>query len=139
MVKKHWIGKFAKHLIDGLGEYENYEMIVSYDKGNFLGEIIDNTFFELTGLKCEVKGFIQDDFISFIKQYPCEYFIDTNGMFQINKLKKGHQVTYQGNFNLEEGKWEGEWEIIIKSETFIFNTKVNEHFISGPWEMKLKL
>jgi hypothetical protein len=52
---------------------------------------------------------------------------------------KGHEVVYEGYFNIETGEWNGEWEILINEEED--KSMIGRYImksIIGPWKMKLK-
>jgi hypothetical protein len=84
-----------------------------------------------------VKGFIENELISFVKTYPSNYLIDENGQPQIAPGKQPHAVEYLGDWIEEEKRFVGTYTVKI-SETWTDRFKGNyrtEEFV-GHWEMK---
>lgn len=106
------------------------------DKLNFSGTVWDEEFSSITGLKSSVKGYINEDHISFVKQYPCLYSWDETGKVVIDNSKSGHQVIYNGYWNNSEGKWIGEWEVEGETEVFT-NEMIKTQVYLGKFEMRM--
>lgn len=137
MIEKHWIGQYGYSFENPEEESCAFEIKVNYTNGSFQGTAWEAIFSENCDLPIHVKGFIEDDLISFIKTYPCLYAEDEEGTTFIDENLPGHQVVYQGYFDEESGNWSGQWEIILsgerdKSVPGAYTIK----YISGPWNMK---
>ena len=92
------------------------------DRLNFTGAVWEEEFSGITGKKLTVKGYIDEDHISFVKQYPCLYEYDENGKVLIDDSQPGHDVLYDGYWDKSEGKWNGEWE--VEGETEVFTNEI---------------
>ncbi|RFC55642.1 hypothetical protein DXU93_01540 [Brumimicrobium aurantiacum] len=114
-----------------------FSMNVVFDsKMIFKGKVWEEVFSKKTDKFLSVKGFIDEDHISFIKQYPCFFSSDINGELIIDCSKPGHEVIYDGYWNEEKGIWEGEWE--VEGETNLLGTDdVISDIYTGDFEMKM--
>jgi hypothetical protein len=90
-----------------------FRLILKEDEGDITGECIDTGGTGIITEPASINGFIEDDMISFVKQYPTFYIIDPKG---------------------ENGTFEGDWHVVyeIKQLTFGFA----EYALSGTWMMK---
>lgn len=138
MEQKIWIGHYNYRLEDEISENHNFEIHANLDDGSFSGVAIEEEFTQLTGDKPTVKGFIEDDMISFVKSYPYLFETDENGKQIIDKSIRGHQVEYEGYFEEDKGSWSGTWEIHF-GEQKIDIGNYEFQFIMGEWSMKLKI
>lgn len=130
-----WKGSFWYLSDDEIYRRQQFTMSVNLKNGSFSGEVEEDVFSEITGgEKVAVRGFIEYDLISFVKRYPFRY-ISKNGQPYIDRTQRGHEVTYQGYFDENEGKWEGHWEVSISEEWIRGSTAYMERFIRGFWEM----
>ncbi len=113
-----------------------FRMEVELDKNfSFNGTVWEEEFTEMSGKHLSVKGFIDNDHISFVKQYPCLYKIDEKWKVNIDVSKRGHAVIYDGYWDESIGSWIGEWEVEGESEFLLFGRIRTEIFI-GNFEMK---
>jgi hypothetical protein len=139
MVKKNWIGRYGYSFEEGNEWYFSFEINADYIDGSFEGTVSEEEFTGYTNDLVHVKGFIEEDMISFVKTYPHLYIVDEKGDVYVDKSQRGHSVTYQGYFDESKSEWYGEWEVKIseerdKSQKGAYKTL---HKI-GPWDMKLK-
>jgi hypothetical protein len=134
-----WLGEFeyGPHYGENLyGKKVSFKMYLEEDgQGQFTGTCKD---IEGAGAHKEVAsihGFREENFISFIKQYPVHLNFDTDNrsLIKNDKLIQSN-LTYKGHFNYETGKFTGEWEIHSLWKTDDGGTQ--EDIVSGIWEMK---
>lgn len=80
-----------------------------------------------------LTGFIEGNWISFIKKYPFHFQIAKDGSVLTDPKKPSHSIHYSGLFDPVLGRWQGDWEI----DTFVqdnFNGNPNTR-MKGRWEM----
>jgi hypothetical protein len=106
------------------------------EKFSFHGIVWEEEFSGITGKHLSVKGFIDEDHISFVKKYPCLYEGDENGKVIIDETKSGHEVIYDGYWNEEQGIWIGEWEVEGETQIFHFEKIMTDVYV-GAFEMKI--
>lgn len=136
-MKRSWIGKYVNIGPNGIEEDFPFRIDVVLDnKLNFTGTAWEEEFCTISQLKIDVKGFIDDDHISFIKSYPCLFELDENFNAVIDKTQKGHEVTYNGYWKEETNNWEGFWDIKVES-TLISEGNYEDELIIGPFDMKV--
>lgn len=77
------------------------------------------------------NGFIDNNFISFIKKYPCYWDIIENGEIRTIEDFPSQEIHYSGN--LIDGHFEGDWEMSV---TYKFEDGHTEQYdSSGTWKM----
>ena len=136
-IKKVWIGKFTDIVDNNKEEEFAFRMEVQMDeKMNFIGTVWEEEFYEQTKLFIDVKGYMHEHQIQFVKSYPCVYEMDENFKTIIDYSKKGHQVTYDGKKDKVNDKWTGKWEvkgdlIVIDGESY------QQEDYGGYFEMEL--
>lgn len=132
-----WKGKFSYDPIEyGIIDDVNFELYVELKNGSFEGVSYDDEFRELCDELAKVKGFIEDEHISFVVTYPISYSIDENDVVSIDPSKKGHDVIYDGNFIGNLGKWAGTWEILAE-KVKMGKDEYFQHYSTGHWEMTM--
>lgn len=80
-----------------------------------------------------IRGFIEDDLISFVKQYPKNYSIDPDGTTHNDLSKPSPEIQYTGHFHPRKKTFSGDWEMVI--ESFEHGDGWFEETCSGQWEM----
>lgn len=122
---------------DGIERPYGFRMEVEIDeKHSFNGTVWEDEFSGITGKHLSVKGFIDEDHISFVKKYPCLFEFDAEGKIIIDETKSGHEVIYDGYWNEENGIWLGEWEVECETEVFQFD-KIKTRVFIGAFEMNM--
>ena len=58
-----------------------------------------------------INGFIVDDFIGFVHQYPVKYSFNEKGESMVDVNKTGSKVLYSGLFDSKTGRFRGIWRI----------------------------
>lgn len=135
-MKRTWIGKYYDN--NGVNQEDEFpfkiEVLIDSDL-SFTGNAWEEEFYSLSQSMIDVRGFINEGHINFIKKYPFRYEVDENDKPFIDKSEAGHEVQYDGYWNNELKKWEGEWEVSLG----IINEKQDsytEEVIFGKFEMK---
>lgn len=139
MIQKNWIGEYGYSFEAESDKIFSFEILAQLNDGSFQGTVFEEEFSGFTDDLVAVKGFIEEDFISFVKTYPYYYASNENGEIVVDREKKGHEVVYEGYFNFDTGEWIGEWEILMHEEKD--KSKMGRYItksIIGPWKMKLK-
>lgn len=79
----------------------------------------------------EVKGFIENDFISFIR-----YLEPSKELLEVLNIEDDDipiEIVFNGNWNDEEGLYQGVWEIEIESESDSFQEDIFVESRTGDW------
>ena len=135
-MEREYLGSYFDLNEDGTESSFGFRMKIELDaKLNFTGTIWEDEFSRISGKSITVRGFIDDDHISFVKKYPCKYESNENLEVVIDKDKPGHEVIYDGYWNEELENWSGEWEIEGDIELFHINQIKTSVYI-GRFEMK---
>jgi hypothetical protein len=83
--------------------------------------------------KADIKGFIQNDFISFIKQYPVAILLDDDNNLITDQSKPSPEIHYTGHYNQTTKIFSGKWEMVIDRESDSLGDM--EYLNTGRWEM----
>lgn len=137
LIKRTWIGKFFDVGENGNEEPIGFRLDVEMAENmTFDGKMWEEEFYPKTKLLIDVKGYIENDHISFVKSYPCLYDIDENNQVVIDLNQKGHEVVYQGEWIESRGVWSGFWEI---KGAVVFEARdyYEEIIYQGPFEMSI--
>lgn len=133
-------GKWKGEYICG-PEYDNHhgrtvEFILELieNKGSISGVCMDFETKEYFSEPIIVLGFIDNDFISFTKQYPFSYFINEQGQVIVDRTKPHPEITYSGEFNPETNTFFGEWDLVLDSQKF--GDGYFDDSLTGTWTMK---
>ena len=122
------------------GDLQNEELFFVADlneEDNLItGTATDLNEKEDTGI-ASIKGFIDGNKISFIKQYPYDSYYDEFGKIIIDKTKVGPEINYFGVWNFESNSIEGSWEIIV--ETKKIGDQLFENICTGSFKMSKKI
>ena len=115
--KQHWSGYFTYPIYDEKGELTDEEyrvpftMNINIHEQSFTGTAIDEESKHLFDNPATIKGFIEKNLFSFIKQYPCYYFINEDGELAADKTKQHPEIRYTGFLNEAKNEVVGEWEM----------------------------
>lgn len=101
----------------------------------FSGKVIDWDGFGAEGEVAFVSGFVQDDMISFVKQYDRSFIIDEFGVSSIVENQPGHKVEYEGHYDVATRSFIGTWEIKVDSEDL--GDFIVEELVTGTWRMSI--
>lgn len=123
-------GYFNYYLEDGsFSEKISFEIEFCFsDNHSFTGKGTDEEYSTICNLPFEIKGFVEDEVVSFTKTYPYAYTIDESHQLILLQEQKNHVVHYMGE--AKNNKWTGYWEVV----KFGLN---EDTFITGNWEFEI--
>ena len=133
-----WKGFFAYlEGFEAIDEYTTVEftMEVTFNGNSFTGTATDTESENVFKEPALVKGFIEDDKISFVKNYPCYYYKDENGKIALDESLSHPNIEYLGFYDESEKKFLGTWEMIVDEEK-ISEDQYLEEVISGDFEIQ---
>jgi hypothetical protein len=85
----------------------------------------------------KIKGFVEEELISFVKTYPGDYILNEDNQAEAVDSVKPHQVEYLGNWIAEEEKYVGKYYVTGKEEWTDRHKGTYTHDgYEGYWEMK---
>ena len=137
---QNWFGFFT---YEESNEETKQEIKVDFTlKINIEGNSFTGTSFDKESINCfdnpaKIKGFMDNEKISFVMKYPYHYFTDKYGQIQTDKNSEHPDIQYLGFFNKEKNQVEGTWEMTLYSESYLDGFL--EEVISGRFEMSLKI
>ncbi len=126
-------GKEYGEYVDG-NEVEFRLFIEQYSKNAFVGRAIDWEGIGANGEVSVIKGFIDGNLISFIKQYNTYLELDESGASKEHDDEAPTIVTYEGLFNRATNSFTGRWE--ISRDIAPVGENWIEEVITGTWRMK---
>ncbi|WP_433830760.1 hypothetical protein [Flavobacterium anhuiense] len=135
--KQTWKGFFTYlegyEIIDSYIKVE-FEMDLTFDDNSFSGTSTNSESENIFVEPILVKGFIDDDMISFVINYPCYYYKDEDGTIKLDKNLQHPNIEYLGFYDQIEKKYSGTWEMII-SEEIISADVYMEEVANGEFEI----
>ncbi len=133
-----WVGHFAygKEYGKGIaGERVQFRLFVDYfQDGQFIGRSVDLEGIGANYKIAQVNGYINENFISFTKQYPHLYGLDEAGNTIENKGKPHPIVSYSGEYNTNTKTFSGQWE--LRREIAPVGEYWLEDISTGTWEIR---
>lgn len=116
------------------GKKMSFRLTLDENDGDISGECIDTEGTGIVPEAASITGFIDEDILSFVKQYPNHYFI--NYQTEIEKIdeKEPPEINFTGSYNRENDTFEGEWHVVFEVKQFTFGFA--EQIISGTWSIK---
>jgi hypothetical protein len=115
IISGQWYGYFSYGPQYG-SELEGEKVIFSL----LIDEVFNNKFkgkcIELNGIGAseeisKIEGFIENNFISFRKEYSEYFSIDTEGNTMKSEDSECHELSYEGTYNFVTKTFSGDWEI----------------------------
>ena len=134
-----WVGQFVYGQEYGdeiFGEKVQFRLFVEkFEAGEFTGKSVDVDGFGANLNEAIIKGFIQDDLISFTKEYQPYFIIDETGNTCNDPSNQKPRLSYKGVYNKNQQSFCGEWEFwtneILDGERGSF-----VDIFTGTWDMK---
>jgi hypothetical protein len=132
-----WKGEFVYGPEYGDIEGEKATFMFFVDKNDETG--FEGRSFDIDGVGVNaevaiVRGFIDDDMISFIKQYPTTVVFQQDGSLETISTKPSPEIHYIGEYNerlqMFKGSWEMVWSEVKQGEGYL------EYLCTGKWEMR---
>ncbi len=129
-----WKGTYIYVSEDGTeGKSKSFDMILREEEDDeFAGEIVDTSENSQNTEVAKVNGFIMEDTLSFVKQYPYLFFYNEKGELQIDKSKPHPEIHYHGE--IKENEMAGEWDMEIGTKQFYGD--YYSKMMSGRWQVK---
>lgn len=132
-----WKGFFT--YLQGYDAIDNYikvgfEMELNFDGDSFTGTSLDSESENIFQEPVIVKGFIENDIISFVKNYPYHYYKDEDGIITVDQNLSHPDIEYLGYYDDSENKFSGTWEMIISQEK-ISEDEYLEEVVNGEFEI----
>lgn len=135
--KQRWKGFFTYlHGYEIIDTYikVTFQMDLTFNGNSFTGTSTDSESKNFFDEPIIVKGFIENDIISFIINYPCYYYKDEYGNIKLDKDLPHPNIEYLGYYDQNEKKYSGTWEMII-SEEKISEDEYIEEVVNGEFEI----
>jgi hypothetical protein len=135
--KQIWEGIFTYE--DGYDEADqyidvNFKMELIFTDSSFTGFSTDSESKGLFDKPADVKGFVDDEKISFILNYPCSYYKDDNGRLVLDRESKHPEIHYLGFWDGDKNNVYGTWEMKIYEEKH--GDDYIEDLATGAFEMR---
>lgn len=132
-----WQGEFTygpEYGEDYEGKKVGFMLRLKDMDGQFEGDCIDEEAIETGPLVASINGFVERDFISFIKQYPFSHSVDEEGQSHIDYTQPHPEIHYSGYYDASTQTFSGEWEMVVEEE--ISDDGTLEYLLTGEWKMK---
>ena len=132
-----WVGHFAygpKYGEQLEGEKVFFRLFLE-DKGNgqFQGRCYETEGIGASEELSIINGFIDNNLISFTKEYPTDSVIDEGGNTFVNTSPSNQRLIYTGEFSSEKNMYIGMWEIWMNERSLGDGTLVD--ICTGSWQM----
>jgi len=138
--KQIWKGKFS-YLVgyETINQYKEVEftMELTLENETISGTSYDDESKDYFDAPAIVKGFYEGNTISFILKYPCSYFLNDDGVIELDKDNEHPDIHYLGKIDDSKKSVQGTWEIgyivesgIEKDIVEIFNGEFQMNRIS---------
>ncbi len=130
-----WKGSFTygKGYGARTGKSVEFTFELSDNDGEFKGFSIDSETKGLIFDPITVKGFWEDELISFTMQYPYYFTADDDGKIIVDRKKANPEMIFSGEFLEATGKYTGDWEIPADSKEHSYESDLT--LGRGTWEM----
>ena len=111
----------------------NFEVKFESSNGEFIGQAIEETIkFDKPIL---IKGFFENDFISFEKKYPYLWTVDEDGNNILDKTKPHNKIYKTGVYDEIKMTLSGDWEMPVEIINN-YDGVINDAYCAGIWELK---
>lgn len=136
-LRQHWKGFFTYlegyETLDQYREVE-FEMEITLTENSFVGIATDSESKDAFQEPAKVKGFIDNEKISFVMKYPCAYFKDERGKIILDKSSQHPEIHYLGFIDDDNVSVSGHWEMTIYQEEH--SNGYLEETLSGEFRMR---
>ena len=112
----------------------SFHLNLTFTGNSFTGTSTDSESANIFVEPIIVKGFIENDIISFVINYPHHYYKDEDGNIKMNKDLQHPNIEYLGFYDQSEKKYSGTWEMIIYEEK-ISDDDYIENVANGEFEI----
>jgi hypothetical protein len=135
-ISGQWLGhfKYGPEYEDLYGEQVTFSLVLE-DLGN---GVFQGRCFELEGIGANstvaiVKGYVENDFIHFVKEYPVDYYFEEDGSMVEYKLPAKPILIYDGQYHHAYKFYTGNWEIETNLGPTVHGDLLS--FCTGTWQM----
>jgi hypothetical protein len=130
-----WQGEYTlgQEYESGEGISSEFLLDIIEKKGILKGTCTEPGISELFSNPITIKGFIEGVLISFIKQYPCLFFITEDNQYRIDTSQKHPDIEYQGEYDEETDSFHGTFTMISDATQYGYGWF--EDVLSGSWRM----
>tara|TARA_R110002049_G_scaffold43826_10_gene128808 strand:+ start:344 stop:802 length:459 start_codon:yes stop_codon:yes gene_type:complete len=112
-----------------------FSILVEIKNDSFIGTHSDEESAHLFDEDSIIKGYLEDNFISFTLNYPYLYFIDDYGNHKTDKSKDHPEIHYFGNFDMETNSYIGSWELYEEFKNNFGDTIIDK--FASTWDFKI--
>ena len=138
MLAGQWIGYYSYGPEYGEivnGEKVEFRLFINtFQNGEFIGKSIDLDGITINQEVGKVRGFINDNFISFTKQFPYYEGIDEDGNSYEDRSKVPTPILYTGYYDERSKAFTGNWE--IREDIMPVGEGWLENIATGTWEIR---
>lgn len=117
------------------GDVENQELIFeaefSQDDDTFTAVGVDKSGVGMSPDLAKIKGFLDGNDISFVKQYEYSHYVTDDGETVVDKSDKGHDINYFGTYDSLNNLFYGDWDITSRPKGLGFDITA-----TGTWIMR---
>ncbi len=117
------------------GDLENQELIFeaefSQNEDTFTAVGIDKSGVGMSSDLAKIRGFLDGDTISFVKQYEFSHYASEDGNTIIDKNNVGHEINYFGTYDSTSDLFYGDWDITTRPKGFWYDLTA-----TGTWTMR---
>jgi hypothetical protein len=111
-----------------------FKMELIFNKDSFIGFSTDSESENIFKKPSSVKGFIEDEKISFVINYPCFYYKDETGNIFLDKKNKHPEIYYLGFWDNDKKCYSGTWTMTVDEEKY-FDDYIEE-ILNGEFEIR---
>lgn len=136
-IKQQWKGYFT--YLEGYEAIEQYKQVeftikITLTENSFVGTSTDSESKHAFNQPAIIKGFIDDEKMSFVLKYPCSYFKDDFGNIILDKSSQHPDIHYLGYFDNDKKAVSGNWEMTIYEEKY--GDDYLQEILNGAFEMR---
>ena len=113
----------------------NFHIEAEILNDSFYGKHSDEESAPLFDKDGTIKGYFEDDFISFVLIYPYLYYIDEKGHQKVDRSQTHPEIHYYGNYIKETNSYIGTWEMFEEFEDEFEGSMIER--TEGAWESKI--
>ena len=131
-----WLGhfKYGPEYGDLYGEVVTFSLVLEkLGNGQFQGKCYELEGIGVNSGVATVKGYIEDNLIHFVKEYPAYQQFEEDGSITEFKLPVKPILTYDGEYNFRAQLYKGHWELETNLGPTIHGDLLS--FCTGTWEM----
>lgn len=139
-INGNWKGDYTQEFKGGDNQtiVVDFEIELKSEAKGFSGVCYDIEIEEGNREKSSIKGFIDGEIISFVKQYENAIYLDDETeeyILEKNPIEPHPEIHYYGTYNADLKKFEGTWEIEV-GEELIVPEEYGVELVVGEWWMK---